>query len=147
MKERKIIANLVMCPDGTIIQSFNRHDYKTHTSIDTWKHRSKKMDDRELVPDKTRETMVDGGTDYLRRGGTYTEMSIYEDDHFEVIRRFLCRGGRGLDGKSPLTWVPIFRMSDSWLKATIEYTPDNYFNKFYQMELDYRAENGIKIDE
>lgn len=164
-KERKILANWIMCPDGTMIPSMNRHDYRSHTTIDTWKRvwkcngkdvsydRLSEMAFEDianltkLVPAATRESMTDGGSDYLRRGGKYTDMTIYDDDPFELIRRFVCRGGRGKDGTEPLTYVPLFRMSDEWLKATIEYSPNNAYNKFYQMELDYRKENDIFIAE
>ena len=85
-----------MCPDGTMIPSFHRHDYRKNIAVDTYKEVSSKV-----IPDNTRYSMVDGGTDYLRRGGKYVDMTIYSDDPFEVIRRFLCRGGRGKDGDQP----------------------------------------------
>jgi len=140
----KLLVNCVMCPDGTIIQSTNRHDFRKHTTVDTWKSRSLKMDDREAVPDQVRETVVDGGTEYLRRMGTYTEMSVYDDDPFEVIRRFLCRGGRGIGGDQPLTYVPLFRMDEDWLQYCIDYNNERGIaghNEWYQKELDYRKNN------
>lgn len=124
-ENRKIIANCVMARDGTIIQSMHRHDYKTYTN-----------DGNTIV--------ADGGKDYLRHSLEGIDMTVYEDDHFEVIRRFFCRGGRGVDGTEPLTYTPLFRMSDEWLKAVIEYDPNNYYNKFYEMEIKYRKK-GIKI--
>lgn len=128
-KKPKILVNQIMTPDGTILQSHHRHDYRVYED------------------EEGRESSVDGGTDYLRRVGEYTEMSIYENDKFEVIRRFLCRGGRGKDGKEKLKYIPLFMMSNSWLKSCIEYSPNNYYNKWYQMELDYREQNNIEINE
>jgi len=128
MENRKIIANCVMAKDGTIIQSMHRHDYKTYTN-----------DDGTVV-------VADGGKDYLKRALEGIDVSVYEDDHFEVIRRFFCRGGRGIDGTESLTYTPLFKMNDNWLEAVIEYNPNNYYNKFFQMEIDYRKENGIKIE-
>ena len=149
MKQRKILANCAMAPDSTIIFSNNRHDYRTHETVDTMKRRSEKMDDTFMVPDKTRYTMVDGGNDYLRRGGKFTEMSVFDDDPYEVIRRFVCRGGRGINLDKPLTYVPLFQMANDWLQAVIEYEeenrPDNIYLKYYRKELEYRKEHDIFI--
>ncbi len=81
---------------------------------------------------------------YLLGGEEFTDITIYEDDPYEVIRRFLCRGGRGVNGDEPLKWVPLFKMNSSWLRACIDYTPTNYYNKFYQMELEYRIDKKIE---
>ena len=147
-KERKLLANWIMAPDGTMLPSFHRHDYRTHETIDSYKQILDDADNIETVPDNIRDSMVDGGKDYLRRGGKFTEMSVYSDDPFEVIRRFVCRGGRGEDGKQPLTYVPLFRMSNNWLEATIEYIEDdNIYKEYYIKELEYRKQHNIKIDE
>lgn len=148
---RKIVANWAMAPDGTMIPSMHRHDYRTHETIDTYKKRSLKMDDHQMVPDKTRHTMVDGGDSYLRRGGKFTEMSVYSDDPYEVIRRFVCRGGRGIEGKDFLTYVPLMSINDSWLQAIIDYEeesrPDNPNIPYYIKEQQYRKEHNITIKE
>lgn len=148
-KDRRIILNRIKTPDGTMITSKHRHDYVTY------------------VDDNGLEYMVDGGRDYLRRNVhrtprnffqrifdkifgykdplAYTEMTVYSDEPFEVIRQYLLRGGRGKDGEQPLTWVPICSMSLSWLKECIKYckergyTPQNSFDvAMYQKEIDYR---------
>ena len=140
MEDRKILASWIMAPDGTMIPSFHRHNFREHITIDSWRYDD---DDSTLIPSETRYSMSDGGTDYLRRGGVYTEMSIYSDDHFEVIRRFLCRGGRGEDGTSPLTYVPLFRMDEQWLKECIRYNERlgiEGHNEYYKKELIYRNE-------
>jgi hypothetical protein len=161
MKEKRIVLNQIMTPDGTILKSMNRHDYVTYT-------------DKNGL-----EYMVDGGHEYLRRtvnttelnfftkvkiallklvGKTwkdpleYTELSIYEDAPFEVIRENFHRGGRGKDGRQPLTWVPMFEMSDDWLKACISYNEEkgmgkSFANKMYRKELKYRKSNKISIKE
>lgn len=157
----KILANWALCPDGTMIPSMYRHDYREHVSVDTWK-RVHKDDipepDTDKVPmsseqyqewlngttleiDSSRHTMVDGGNDYIRRGGAFTDMTVYDDDPFEVIRRFLCRGGRGKNNDQPLTYVPLFKMGEEWLQACIDYNNERGIdghNKWYQKELDYR---------
>lgn len=134
-----------MAPDGTMIPSMNRHDYRTHETVDTWVQSSGEG----MIPDKTRYSMADGGTDYLRRGGKFTEMSVFDDDPYEVIRRFVCRGGRGINLDKPLTYVPLFQMANDWLQAVITYEedfrPDNTYIKYYKKELEYRSEHNIFI--
>lgn len=159
MEEREIILNQIRTPDGTILKSMHRHDYVTY--IDKNGH----------------EYMVDGGSDYLRRnvvetkknpllklwifllklvGKTwqdplhYTELSVYSDAPFEVIRENFHRGGRGKDGRQPLTWVPMSQMSDDWLRACIAYNADrgageSSANYLYAQELKYRLVNNINI--
>ena len=161
MEDKRIILNQIMTPDGTILQSFHRHDYVTYT-------------DKNGL-----EYMVDGGPEYLRRnvhstpltlirkikkfllgliGKTlkdplaYTELTIYEDAPFEVIREHFHRGGRGKDGRQPLTWVPMSKMNNAWLEACISYNEDRnmgdgFANKMYKAELDYRAQMGIFIED
>lgn len=161
MKEKTIILNQIMTPDGTVLKSMHRHDFVEYK--DTNGH----------------YYMVDGGCEYLRRtvnrteltfflkikiallklvGKTwkdpleYIELSIYEDAPFEVIRENFHRGGRGKDGLQPLTWVPMSKMSDDWLKACISYNEERgmgkgFANKMYRKELKYRKSNKISIKE
>ena len=136
--ERTIIINQIRTPDGTVIKSMHRHDYVTH------------------VDKNGHQYMVDGGSEYLRRNvveeAPYEELTIYSDAPFEVISENFHRGGRGKDGTQPLTWVPMYQMSDEWLKACIRYNAergiaDCFANKLYAQELEYRAEKGIIIPE
>lgn len=147
MKEKPILlASWIMCPNGTMLPSFYVHDYRTHETVDTWKQISDDNGIIKTVPDETRYSMIDGGIDYLKRGGEYTEMSIYSNDPYEVIRRFLCRGGRGKDSTEYLTWTPLFRINDEWLKALIGYvTEDNIYLEYYKKEIEYRKEHKIIV--
>jgi hypothetical protein len=135
--ERRIILNQIRTPDGTIIRSMNRHDYVTHLDANG------------------KVYIVDGGNEYLRRNyyedDPYEELSIYDDAPYEVIRENLHRGGRGIDGKQPLTYVPLCEMSDSWLSACITYNKDlgmsdSMANSYYRKEIRYRKLNKILID-
>ena len=136
MEERKIILNQIKTPDGTILKSIHRHDYVTHTDKNGLDY------------------MVDGGSEYLRRNinedAPHEELTIYSDAPFEVIRENFHRGGRGKDGRQPLTWVPMSKMSDEWLLACITYNEDRkmgegFANEMYKKELMYRQEKGIEI--
>jgi hypothetical protein len=93
----QLVANMIRTPDGTILQSFHRHDYKEYTD------------------NNGKTYMVDGGLSYLRRNvhmdAPYTELSLSVDDDFAKIRQNFCWGTYGIDGKSPLTWVSLEKMS------------------------------------
>lgn len=157
--EEKIILNQIQTPDGTILRSMHRHDYVEYTDMNGLTY------------------MVDGGSEYLRRSVNetklsifkkiiikvkswvgikwidplrYTELSIYSDAPFEVIRENFHRGGRGKDGRQPLTWVPMHQMSDEWLMACIKYNEEHghgkgFANRLYRKELKYRKDKGITI--
>jgi hypothetical protein len=136
--ERELIVSRIQTPDGTILTSRHRHDYVSHI-------------------DKNGLTyFLDGGVDYQRVAyypdAPYTDVSLYSDSPFDVIREHYCRGGRGKDGLQPLTWVPLSKMNDEWLVNCIEYNNRNgnqgcLPNDMYNNELKYRQENGITIIE
>lgn len=136
--EKTIILNQIKTPDGTVICSMYRHDYVTH------------LDANGL------EYMVDGGSDYLRRNlhesAPYEELTVYSDAPFKVIRESFHRGGRGKDGTQPLSWVPMSKMSDSWLFNCIKYNEERgqdacFANDMYREELMYRKEKEITIED
>ena len=162
-----LLATWILCPDGTMLPSFYRNDYRQHTTIDVetrehpyaveepedlfsdeWK---KWYKETEKIIKESRFSSVDGGTDYSKRGGEFTEMSVYSNDPYEVIRRFVCRGGRGKESKDHLTWTPLFRINDSWLEALIGYeeerNPDNKYLTYYKKEKEYRKTHNIIIKE
>lgn len=156
---RQILLNQIMTPDGTILTSNHRHDYVTYQDKNGLRY------------------MVDGGDNYLRRTVhsiftknkflsfinliakifgcelkdplAYTELSIFSDDSIDKIRLHVCRGGRGKDGKQPLTWVKLCDMSTSWVQACVEYEnkhrPENIMINVYKRELAYRFKNDIFI--
>jgi len=136
--ERKLILSRIQTPDGTILTSYHRHDYVTHT-------------DKNGL-----EYMLDGGTDYQRVSShpeaPFKDLSVYSDAPFEEIRQVYCRGGRGKDGTEPLKWVPLCEMSNSWVEACIEYNEERgmgkgFANMMYASEMGYRIKNNIFIEE
>ena len=132
---KQILCNRIQTPDGTILTSHNRHDFKTH------------------VDNNGLEYMVDGGDDYLRRNivqeAPYKELSVYDDDSYVEIRKVLCRGGRGKDGTEELKYVTLDTMSNDWVDNVItyeeEYRPNNKYLKYYKKEVDYRKKHNILI--
>jgi len=135
--ERKLILSQIQTPDGTILKSLHQHDYVTH------------------VDANGEEYSLDGGNVYQRYNvckEPFKDLSIYSDAPFEIIRKNYCRGGRGKDGLQPLTWVPLSKMSNEWLKNCIQYNDDRGMSKsdstyWYAKELRYRKRMEIFIED
>lgn len=135
MKEGRILlVNSFQTPDGTVLVSRQRHDYVSHE-------------------DKVTGTTfaIDGGNSYLRwmPGGDYKDLSVYSDDPHEKIRKGVERGGRGINGDEPLTYVTLDKINDDWLAAIIVYEekfrPDNFYLPIFRDEVEYRKEHNITV--
>lgn len=127
MKDKVLLYSAIQTPDGTVLVSRNRHDYVTHT-------------------DKNGEWyMLDGGDDYIK-GSVNKEqpksLALYSDDPHEKLREVITRGGRGINGDEPLTYVVLKDISDEWLEAIIKYEeenrPHNKFLPVYRNEVKFR---------
>jgi hypothetical protein len=124
----QIVANRIKTPDGTILQSYHRHDYKTYT-------------------DKNgKEYMVDGGLDYTRRfvhdDAPYIDLSLKMNDSFVEIREAFHWGTRGEDGKQPLTWVPLADMTTEHIFAIQDNCKlEPWVKELFDKELEYRDES------
>jgi hypothetical protein len=134
MEKFKIYSGL-KTPDGTILHSSHRHDYVTHTDTNG------------------KSYLLDGGLDYVRCSGHPDEklISIYSDEPFENLRKYIYRMGYGKQGANDygtyrLTFLD--KMTDEHLDALLTYcTESNRFLPFYKQEIEYRKQNNIKIDE
>jgi hypothetical protein len=121
----RLLANRIQTPDGTILQSYNRHDYKTHV-------------------DQNGETyMVDGGLDYIRRTITKVpakDMSVWDNDPHELIREAFHWGTRGKDGNQPLKYIPLSSMDADHIEAILEtqHHIASNIRKVFMDELKYR---------
>jgi hypothetical protein len=92
-----IVQNCIQTPDGHILISSHRHDYKEYK-------------------DKNGRTyMVDGGVDYIRRSGYLdsTDLTVMSDDTFEDVRNKLLWGSYGKTGKDPLHWIRLKDMEEN----------------------------------
>lgn len=123
----RLVANRIQTPDGTVLQSFHRHDYKTH--VDTI---------------SGEEYMIDGGLDY-RRGSVNQvpakDLSVNSDDPFEMQREAFCWGTRGRDGKSPLTWKPLMDLDTDHIEAILEtqHQIGHWLRELFKKELEFRS--------
>lgn len=134
MKRFKVYSAL-KTPDGTILHSEHRHDYKRH------------------IDKNGKAYMLDGGLEYVRSSvnGDEEFIEIWSDEPFEKVRQYCYRTGYGKPGTKEygqykLTFLKD--MSDEHLKNSIVYVDtNNPFLPLYIEEMKYRQENNIKIDE
>ena len=132
--DRKIVVNMIECPDGFLLQSHHHYDFICH------------------VCENGDRYCVDGGLSYLKRtypesAKQYKERSLYSDDNFEEIRKYFSRLTRGKNFNKTARYVRLCKMSDEWLNAVIEYLKskniNDVYSNLYEKELIYRKENGI----
>lgn len=124
-----IICNRIRTPDGTIIESKNRHDYASHKDANGHTY------------------SVDGGKDYLKRSYTQdappaTEMSVYSDDEHSVIREAMSWGTYGKEGKDPFHYVTLVDMTSEHILGCLKNVPNmnpSYRDSF-KKELEFRGE-------
>lgn len=122
--ESKLLLNRIKTPDGTILTSYNRHDYVTHKDSIT----------KEVL-------MVDGGTDYLRRNvGTYEELSVYDDGSHITRRSAVHWGTRGKDGRQPLVYKPLKDLDSDHIEAILktQHQISDFYREVFMEELKYR---------
>ena len=136
MDNRKIILNSIQCNHcKDILISHSRHMYVTC---------------------KCGACTADGGRAYTKRifkkADDYTELSVYDDPDYEVIRHSIYRGTYGKAGDQPLKWVKLSEMDDqhlfhliSWCERDAYPKPEDY--KYYVQEEQYRNLNNIHIEE
>jgi hypothetical protein len=127
---KHIVLNRIKTPDGTILTSWSRHDYKVYKDANG------------------HEYMVDGGQSYLKRGGTdlapYTELSVYDTDTFELVRESLHWGTMGKDGSKELHWIPMHKMEEDHLRTLIERElGPAWIRAIFQKEIIYRVRGTV----
>jgi hypothetical protein len=122
-----IVCNRIRTPDGTILESMHRHDYRTYVDANGL------------------EYMVDGGLDYLRRNvhddAPYEELSVYDDAPYALIREVFKWGTRGKDGKQPLKYVPLKDLTAEHIEAILDTQThiSGHIQKIFIDELRFRG--------
>jgi len=98
-----LITNAIRTPDGTVLESKSRHDY------------------REYVDANGKTYVIDGGLDYHRRScnGDEESLCLYDNEPHETQARVLTWGSFGIDGDQPIRWIPIGEMETDHLKAVL----------------------------
>lgn len=103
MNVNNLIRNAIRTPDGTVLESTHRHDYKTHTDANG------------------KEYMVDGGRDYVRRSahGDEVDLCLHDDEPHAVQRHIIKWGGRGINGDQPVTFKSVADMDTDHIDAVL----------------------------
>ncbi len=129
----KIIRNVIITPDGTILESSHRHDYKTHI-------------------DKNGELYInDGGREYLRRSVNkepFEDLTVYSTDSIEKLRELYYWGSYGKSGDDYKVKY-LKELSNAHIEAIIEtqkHLSESIIDIF-QRELDYRVKNNIFVED
>ena len=121
----QLVAQRIVTPDGTILQSFHRHDY------------------RQYQDENGEYYVVDGGIDYLRGSVNIepaTPYHVYTSDKHTVIRNAFMWGTYGKDGKQPLKYIQLNMLETSHIEAILKtqsHLP-SWAIKIFQDELDFR---------
>lgn len=124
----KLIASRMRTPDGTVLQSFHTHDYKTH------------------VDAVTGETyMLDGGISYQRTTVNKvpaTDMSVYMNDVHELRRGAFCWGTRGRGGRQPVVFKPLKDLDTDHIQAILDtqHQISQEIRSLFTAELEYREQ-------
>ena len=123
---RKLIKNSIRTPDGVILTSRHRHDFKSHK-------------------DKNGEIyMNDGGIDYIKRSVNikpYEVLSLYTTDSFEKLRGGLEWATYGKNGDEELQYKSVSNMSTKHILAVLSNCiVADYMKEIFEKEISYRNE-------
>lgn len=134
MSEPRIILNRIVTPDGTILTSYTRHDYKGYTDANGEYY------------------MTDGGNSYIRRSVNkepYEDLTLYEDSPFEDIRKNCHWGTYGKEGdfSQAAKQVPIMSLSDAHIENIIADGYQGITVDMMKRELKYRKSCGIVLED
>lgn len=128
-----VIASKITTPDGTTLQSFSRHDFKSH---------------KDTVDGNTYG--IDGGTIYQRIIGPIDKLKVLlvtDEDDFNLIRKEMYWGSYGKKGLNKFKWVYLHEMSNDHIQAILDtqkHVPE-WRRELFQKELEFRKEHNITI--
>ena len=124
-EEGRLVCNKMITPDGTILESRNRHDFRTYV-------------------DKNGKTyMIDGGLDCVRGSAQGDEkyVSVYDTSPMKEVREHMTWGTYGKDGNQPLSYIKLKDMESDHIRAVLNLK--NIYPQFrtcFERELKHRGE-------
>ena len=128
-----LIRNAICTPDGTVLESRNRHDYREH------------------VDANGKTYMIDGGLDYVRCSVHEDQVwaGCYLEDGHGAVREALTWGTFGKNGDEPYRLVTLSEMSNAHIQACLDTQTRMYpqIRTAMQTELQYRKENNIVVED
>lgn len=105
MTDARLIYNAIKTPDGTVIQSRHRYDYKTHTDANG------------------KEYMIDGGLSYVRSSAhdDQVSMALYDNDTPHSSQRLILEWGTyGINGDEGKSYIAVACMETAHILAVLE---------------------------
>ena len=131
--EKQVIYSAIRTPDGTLLESLHRHDYKSH---------------KDTLTGNTYG--IDGGNDYFRFIGDVYDCEVithYSDEPQEVVRQYVRWGTYGKNGDQPLYWIKMCDMTNDHIEAIIDDgIGGKTIRELFNNELIYREVNNIIIE-
>lgn len=124
-----IIRNAIVTPDGTLLESKHRHDYRSHTDKITGEH-----------------LFVDGGLDYFKGSLNKVKpeyLHVTTEDPFELQREWFTWGSYGKLGNEPIHYIKLKDMESEHIGAildTQDHIQGSYVAALFKQELLYRKE-------
>lgn len=124
----QLVYNAIRTPDGTVLESRARHDYKEHTDS------------------VSRETyMVDGGLSYTRRNASHTapyeELSLYTSDPLDKLREAFEWGSYGVSGYDPVRLIKLKDLTTDHIYNILKIQGlPSWVGDLMNKELTYRGE-------
>jgi len=124
----RILRNALQTPDGTVLESKTRHDYKEYEDANGWVY------------------MVDGGLDYIRRTvhkqAPAIDLTLTEAEPHFFLRDYVTWGTYGKEGDEPLSYKTIADMETEHIQAVLDTQRGMYpqIRDFMVAELEYRNE-------
>ena len=128
-----LIRNAIRTPDGTVLESRTRHDYREH------------------VDANGKTYMIDGGLDYVRCSAHDDQVfvGVYLEDGHEAVREALTWGTFGKNGDEPYRQVTLSEMSNAHIQACLDTQHRMYaqIRTAMENELQYREQHSIVIED
>jgi len=121
-EDHRLISLKIQTPDGTIIESSQRHKPAFHE-------------------DKNGQLyMVDYDTNWprIQSDGNHINLSVHDDSPFELVRDAFTWGSYGKDGKESLRFIKLKDLSDEHIKSIIDGGHSGMNEYLFKMELEYR---------
>lgn len=122
----QLVYNAIRTPDGTILESRHRHDYREYTDANG------------------KTYMVDGGLDYTRHSANGDEewIGVTMADGHHIVREAITWGTYGPNGDQPLSYVKLSDMSSEHIQACLDNVPRIYpqIREAFEDELEWRKD-------
>lgn len=105
--EFMMVSNRLRTPDGTILESRHRHDYKQYLDANG------------------KTYMLDGGLSYVRSSanGDEEHLTVTTSSPHKLIREYTLWGTYGKDGNQPLQYKQLRDMDTAHIQAVLDNVP------------------------